>query len=155
MIADAPSALEIATLVIAVVGLVLGVVSLVWQMVSWTYEGPRIKVQTTRGFRVSGAGATSDAHVVVTARNVGRSAVELTSWGFDLGRDTTTFMPPTVSTPTRLPSTLAGGHEAKFFLAEAQLKEAVARANTGQQPRAFVTIATGKRCYSSVVKLGR
>jgi hypothetical protein len=92
---------------------------------------------------------------MVTARNVGRSPVELTRWGFDLGRDITNFTRAPVPTSAPIPSTLAGGHEANFLMELAELEASVARADTGKQPRAFVRLATGKRIYSNVVKLGR
>jgi hypothetical protein len=65
----------------------------------------------------------------------------------------TTIPPPPVHGSFLLPGTLAGGHGASFYMELAQLKQAVARADTGEQPRAFVRLATDKRVYSDVVKL--
>src|SRR5437868_9696517 len=45
------SRVQVATLVIAVVGLVLGAISLAWQAAIFVLTGPRVKVRLQEGFR--------------------------------------------------------------------------------------------------------
>jgi hypothetical protein len=144
--------MDVATLAIAVLGLVLAVVSLVWQVVTWTYEGAKVRVTASFGFLTYGP-ELSDRMVIVEASNVGRSQVELLGWGFDVGGNASLFVPRAVRGSTDLPHTLTAGHTAKFFLPLAALKEGLRQENITRAPRAFVTLGTGGKAYAKPLKL--
>jgi hypothetical protein len=105
--------LEIATLVIAVIGLVLATLSLIWQASTFFLTGPRVKVRLSEGLRSPQGGvviappsiyteagrAALDAdgyteHVLaVTARNAGRAPVSLTRWSLRFGNEVVVVYP--------------------------------------------------------------
>ena len=122
------------TLVIAVVGLVLSAIAITVQIVTWRFEGPRVKVEVGFGFPFRGRG-TGDLHLTVTARNLGRAPVEINSWGFDLGKELTGVI--TRSGPglyAAAPHTLNGGHQA-MFLVPRELPGRAAEGRSGHLPR--------------------
>jgi hypothetical protein len=89
--------MEIATLVIAAVGIVLATVSLVWQALTFFLTGPHVKVRLSEGLRAPLGGVViappsiytnagraaleadgyTDHVLTVTARNAGRAPVSL------------------------------------------------------------------------------
>jgi hypothetical protein len=112
MAAAASTGADAVTLVIAVVGLILGLTSFVWQCISWSREGPKLRVTTSLGFAL---GAVPGEHFrIVTVVNVGRSPVEITGWGFELPTKETMVVLNPEPMSTRLPNTLNGGHQAVF-----------------------------------------
>lgn len=110
----------------------------------WRFEGPRVKVKVAFGFPVRGP-AIGDQHLVVTAHNVGRAAVGLTSWGFDLGNEQTGVPGPAPGS-TPLPHTLDGGHEATFLVPLDGYRDML-RAVGLNTCRVYVGLATGTTLF--------
>lgn len=111
---DGPSALDLATLGIAVVGAALGMLSFAWQVATWRMSGPRVRVKTTHAYLpYPGVGLLHG--IGIEAQNSGREAVEVRGWGLRLpdGRTAVVPAPRPGNPPT--PYTLAGGHSAQWF----------------------------------------
>lgn len=141
--------MAIFTLVVAIVGVVTGVASLVWQAVSWTYEGPKVKVRLATSFPVVTGSQLGDPHYSVTAVNIGRSPVLLNGWGFELpGGDSVVDLSGDAGA-IRLPWTLEGGHEAQFFMSYSRLHGTLeVHHPNGVKVRPFVSTATAGRRYA-------
>lgn len=77
------SSLDIVTLVIAVAGLSLAVASLGWQVFAWHASGSKVKVETELGI-LGYPDDRMDSYIGVTVRNVGRTAIDVTSWALAL-----------------------------------------------------------------------
>lgn len=143
-----PSSLDIITLVIAVLGLALAIAGFVWQLVTWRYEGAKIRVALSTVFPVHGD-QLGDPHHCVTATNVGRSPVSLTNWGFELPDGGSTYMrrPLPISTP--LPHTLDGGQQASFHCAYKELRASLHRSvPAGVVLRPYVSTALHGKVYA-------
>jgi hypothetical protein len=140
--------LDLLTLGIAVLGFVVAVASLVWQMVAWRAEGARVRVEVRSAFGVMMTGELGDHLLAVEALNVGRAAVELVGWGFDLGGDRSIpdMRPMPMSTP--LPHTLAGGHKATFYMPAVPVRATIREQGAAGRARAFVSLGNGKRVLS-------
>lgn len=135
--------MDLAALIIAIVGLVIAVASLTWQAVTWFYEGARVKVEVTYGLVTCGP-ELSDQMVIVTATNVGRSPVGVTGWGFDLGGGKTMIVREPVPGSTDLPTTLAGGHGAKWFVPLDEVRAGMQRAGV-RSAVPIVNLGTGNK----------
>jgi hypothetical protein len=108
--AQQTTALDITTLVIAVVGLVAAVASLGWQVVSWRLTGPVVRVEIGYGIAVM-AGSVGPRIVYVRAVNVGRSPAGIEGWGFRLPDGKTIVdMEPEPGSGPQGPVTIDGGH---------------------------------------------
>ena len=77
------TALDAWTLAIAAVAFVLSISAFVWRIIEWTLSGSRIKVDTHLLITASRTRESRDL-VRVRARNVGRLAVDVSSWGLRL-----------------------------------------------------------------------
>lgn len=137
-----PTALDITTLVIAVVGLVAAVASLGWQVVSWRLTGPVVRVEIGYGIAVPG-GATI---VYVRAINVGRSPAGIEGWGLRLPDGKTMIdLGPEPGSGRPLPFTLNGGHAEEWRMSLDRLVES--RESEGYPPtrvRGMVRLHTGQ-----------
>jgi len=145
IMAQQTTALDITTLVIAVIGLVAGVASLGWQVVSWRLTGPVVRVEIGYGIEVI-AGNLGQDIVYVRAINVGRSPVEIEGWGFRLpdGKTIIDMAPEPGSVPP-LPITLDGGHAQEWRMSLRRLVGS--RESEGYPPtrvRGMVRLGTGE-----------
>ena len=146
-----PTALDITTLVIAVVGLAAALLSLGWQVASWLLSGPRVLVGISPGIATMTDGSIGPPCIAVEARNVGRAEASIVMWGFRLPDGGTFFpaMTPGTWWGPSLPSTLAGGHSASWLVEVASLVEARAQAGFGEvDVRAVVSLGSGKKIVS-------
>jgi hypothetical protein len=126
------TAIQIITLVVALVGAATGIASLVWAIASHQLSGSRVKVRLVGGW-MGQAGLVSApiegfkrfdqpsaeypvAVVGVQANNVGRLPVAVTSWGIGIGPARLGFVQAPVNNP--LPHVLGVGEEATWFAAE-------------------------------------
>ncbi len=136
------------TLTVAVVGCVVGVASLAWQIVTWQYTGPRIKVASRIGL-VPGASRIW----TVTATNVGRAPVQVTGWGFLLpdGRTFVTLAPHILS--HSLPTTVDGGHEVVFAVDCYELHSSLLKDAPGtSRIKPYVSIAGRDRVFGKEIE---
>lgn len=145
------STADVVTLVIAVLGLVVAAVSLAWQVIAWRYEGARVKVQIRSAFPVLGDDL-GDQHLMVEVLNVGRAAVELVGWCWDLGNDSN--IPSVGAHPrsTPLPHTLPGGHRATFLMAADPVRQKVREHGAVGRARAAVSLGNGQTALSPPLK---
>ncbi len=78
-----PSTFDWVTFGIAILGVSLAVIGLFWQVLSWTWTGSRVKVDTALSaaeIDLGGGQPTWVDFVEVTARNRGRTAVDVLAW---------------------------------------------------------------------------
>jgi hypothetical protein len=87
-VVQAPSTLDIVTLVVAILAFSVALASLVWQMASWRLSGPRVIVEIGLGFSVS----SGTPVLSVAARNTGRADTQITSWAIQVP-DERTYVP--------------------------------------------------------------
>jgi hypothetical protein len=150
--ATGPTALDIVTLIIAILWFALAVATLAWQVVTWLYEGARVKVKHSFAFLTFGP-ELSEQMLLITAVNVGRSPIEITGWGIDVGGGTSLFVSNPIPGSTPLPTTVDGGHHAKFFMELAEHERAVKRAAGPKPPRPYVSLGTDKKVKGKVISL--
>ena len=146
-----PTALDITTLVIAVIGLAAALLSLGWQVASWLLSGPRVRAGISPGIVTMSDGTIGPPCITVEARNVGRAEASLVMWGFRLP-DGGTFVPamsPGTWWGPSLPVTLAGGHATTWLVNIESLVEARAQAGFAEVDiRAVVSLGSGKKIVS-------
>lgn len=142
------------TLVIAVVGLGIAIASLVWQWVSWQFEGPKLKVRVSQGLWIGDS--SGETYWIITAVNVGRSPIELTGWGMELPSKNVIQIIGSSVSPTLLPHSLAGGHQAPFFMSQGDLSKHLT--NNGGLPvklRPFVSTSLDEKVYAKHLTISR
>ena len=94
----------------------LSVVAVVWQVLSWRLTGAVVKVDTRRGFLVTGTGAAGADIISVVVRNVGRSPVEVGRCGLKMPDGSTMIVPNALDWQgPKYPHTLDGGHSATWY----------------------------------------
>ena len=139
----AASGLELATLVIAVVGCVTAVGALVWQVATWRLEGPRLKV--IHHFALPYRSSRMGPVWTVTAANVGRTPVELQWWRFELPGGARMLTNAFAPDWPRLPYTLNGGHQVTLYFDVDAVNEAAERhGGPGTLVTPFVTVSGRK-----------
>jgi hypothetical protein len=135
---------EIASFAIACAAFVIGGISLAWQIISWRRSGPVVVVDAHQSFPVFAGDRPGDLHTQVTARNRGRAAVTVTSWGFSLPTGENAFWNAT-RWSTSLPHRLEPHSEASWFVDTDSIKFGAAQNGVAYQSlRAYVTLANGK-----------
>jgi hypothetical protein len=112
---DAMSALDITTLVLAIIGVVAAGASLIWQVVSWRLTGPVVRVEIGTAIPVM-AGQLGPDMVYVKAINIGRAPVEVTGWGFRLPDGRTIVGVDEHGAGPTGSFTLAGGHSEGWYM---------------------------------------
>lgn len=158
------TALDIATLVIAVCGAVTGVAALAWSVATHLLTGPRVAVELRGGFR----GPANYSHtkfdkfdptanvnaellpipiVVVLVRNRGRAPVSVTSWSVHIGdlgygESSRDYNPA-------LPYRLEGGETALWVIDLEGIVATMVAAQTVEPMYATVDLGTGKTAKSS------
>ncbi len=139
-----------ASLAISLAGLVTAVVALVWQAVTWKFTGAHVRVETALGI-TSYWGKDARSVVIVTARNLGRSGIEVTGWGVTLPgqRDWVATRQLPGNDPSSL--TLDGLHSAKWIVPLHLLGEAATSDRGKVEFIGWVQLATGKRVTSRVL----
>jgi hypothetical protein len=171
---DTVTGLDVATFVIAVVGLAVATASVVWQMATFKLEGGRVKVKLLVGAMANnGRGvALNDPHrvtpeslkslaaqgfgmpvIAVTVRNVGRADVTVQRWSIKHEASGLAFVPIGDSIGKELPFRLAAGASETWA---ADLRTALALPDAGRaikpnsrgKVRGLVELADG-RTYRS------
>lgn len=120
------TALDITTLVIAVVALALSVAALVWQIVSWWLTGAIVKVATRLAVGV-GPMIGGVKMIAIDVRNVGRSPVSIEQWGLSLPAAKMQLVIPAPLPwmgPT-VPLTLEGGHSKTWYMSIDEVRNAL------------------------------
>jgi hypothetical protein len=136
---------------VILITLCLAVTTFVWQWRTWLYEGAKIKVKLSWA-AVGLVPGTAQRCWQVSAVNVGRSPTEITGWGFELLDKTTHLYLPPYPIATPIPSTLAGGHGAQFFVTIATLTAALNTCNAADRAviRPYVE-AAGEKVYATTI----
>ena len=74
---------EAVTLAIAVAGFLLALAALGWQIVTFVASGSRVKVEIENGL-IMHTDDSGKTYIGITARNVGRTPVDVDQWYFDI-----------------------------------------------------------------------
>ncbi|MBF4770279.1 hypothetical protein ISU10_21090 [Nocardioides agariphilus] len=148
------SALEVSTLVIAVVGAVTGVAALATQVWGLLIAGPRIKVTVANALvPIGGPGGSLTWALSLDASNVGRLPVTILDAGttFRAGREWKKaplgMMPADSWHGDRAPYRLADGEATTWILEPVTLAQA-AEENRVRDVYGYVRLATGKTVRS-------
>jgi hypothetical protein len=169
--ADPVTGLDIATLVIAVVGAITGVGSLVWNVASHALTGARVKAELQPGFFGHGGVITTNwdnfrqddppdpgfdrAVLVVKARNVGRLPASVTGWSVVIGATELSHVGGAWNKP--LPHRLEGGEDNSWYVefgqVEAIIRTLVATNMPPDKLAAKVSLGDGRTIRSRVVPL--
>lgn len=163
--------MEIATLVIAIIGLILAVVSLLWQAATFVLSGPRVKVRLREGIRGDHGGAllgpienyTADGLAALTAQgysehvlgievvNTGRLPATIRTWGLRFGNRAVYTHNLDPRNPP-LPHRLEPATSEVWYVPVANLQELqgdfVDQSREAATARADVDLATGKTVSS-------
>jgi hypothetical protein len=153
-----PTALDITTLVIALIGLAAALLSLGWQVASWLLSGPRVRVGISHAIMTMTDGSVGPRCIAVEARNVGRAEASLVSWAIsfpDGGTIVPAMSPGTPWWGPSLPHPLGGGHSATWLVDFDSFVKARAQAGFGEVDiRAVVSLGSGKKIVSrSTIKV--
>ena len=163
------------TLLIAIVGAVTGVASLAWQIISSRLDRGRLSVELCAGWLTDQGAVTaplngaaevtlsrdSEALLVVTATNVGRSPVSLASWAVEIGPTSLSGRNDLGVNPS-LPVRLEGHERAHFVVRAADVVGLGGAIRQGHAPkgalavdmvRASVSPTVGKRVVSEAFEL--
>jgi hypothetical protein len=142
-----PTALDITTLVIAVLALTLSVAALVWQVVSWWLAGAIVRV-TTR-FAIGVGPVIGGARLIaINVRNVGRAAVSVEQWGLSLPSAHVQLVVPAPD-PWMGPEvshTLEGGHSQTWYFPLDQVQWALNASQLSEgEVFGIASLGTGKQ----------
>jgi hypothetical protein len=147
-----PTALDITTLVIALVGLAAALLSLGWQVASWLLSGPRVRAGISRAIMTMTDGSLGPPCIAVEARNIGRAEASLVSWAIRLPNEGTIVPMMSPGTPwwgPSLPHPLAGGHSVTWLVDFDSFVGARTQAGFGEvDVRAVVSLGSGKKIVS-------
>lgn len=146
--------IEWTALIIGLTGVALGGASLAWQYYAWQREGPSVEVRTTGGL----AGYSSDEiskWVGVNAINQGRSAIQITGWGFELTDGRTLVFPMDLPGSEKLPHTLEPFHGAQWMAPLGTINESDLPSGDPVVFDGFVDLGTGKRIKGDSYKFDR
>lgn len=172
---NAPSgvtALDTVTLVVAVAGLLIATISLTWQIIQHRLTGSVIRVELLAGAFGRGGVATgpiagfnmrslasqgfNDPVFAVRGRNVGRLAVDVTSWDIYTG-DGFGFTLPGYGPNPALPYRLEPGSTVTFYCPVADVRALFdgkkAIGETDSRARGSLTLGTGAIVQSGLIQL--
>lgn len=107
--------MEIASLVLGIIGTVAGVGALAWQVITWNRSGPVVKVTANQAFPTYGD-RVGDPLTSVTARNSGRSPVTVSSWGLRFPDGQTMFVKQPFAGSDVLPYRLEAGASGTWYI---------------------------------------
>ena len=155
------TALDVLTLVVAILGALTGVAALVWQAVTFALSGGRVKVALKTAWLGPGgaiigepgtwkpgqppAAAYDTECFGVEVRNVGRLPVSVTGWGVKVGPAELGDVQNVWNKP--LPHRLEVGEAVTWFV---EARQVMSAADTIRPPelRAAASLGTGKRVVS-------
>lgn len=136
--------LALAAFIVAAFGLFIAGVSLGWQIVSFLLSGSRVRVETARMVIHGGPGIAPEPVVRVTARNVGRQPVSISSCWLDLEDGTSLFQPIPHALNMALPQTVNPGHDLNYVYAEDSLLTGRRAGEEELRLRGGFSLGTGK-----------
>ncbi len=136
--------LAAAAFIVEALGLLVAGISLGWQIVSFLLTGIRLKVETRQMMIASGPGRPHEAVVMVTARNVGRQAVSVSSCWLQPPDGHGLFQPNPHPMNQRLPYTIEPGHHSDYIFAEEDLLASARPEERELVLRGGYSLATGK-----------
>jgi hypothetical protein len=146
---DDVTALDLWTLVIAVLAAITGIAALVSQIYSHVASGPRVKVAVANALLTSnGAWALS-----VDVTNVGRLPVTILEVGLILDDDHSKKVPihamhPAMRVGPDVPSRLIDGDAVAWYVEPADVATKIVANHWRHDVRGYVRLATGKRLIS-------
>jgi hypothetical protein len=133
------------TLLISIAALVLSIVSLSWQIWSWTRSGPVLQVSVTHSLPTYGPGGVGDWHTTVTAVNIGRSPVTVTSWGFETPDGGSIILTRPVNWSDPLPFRIESHASGSWHIPQDEIRSACQENGVRHQDiRAWVSSASGR-----------
>ncbi len=145
-----------AALALGITGVLLSLLSLAWQIYSWTYSGPRVKVSCQHELVFSKAAGSFMESFEVVACNVGRSDVQVKSWSLlpqgwpvapeHQGLAVNFFAQDCMAESEPLPALLKAGHSISWYLDWPFAVRAI-RDEHMAGVRPIVTLASGKKVY--------
>jgi hypothetical protein len=149
-------ALDVVTLVFAVLGVVLAVGSLSWQAITFFLSGARVKADLMLGglgpggaivWEVGPGGpelhAEDVAVVAVQVTNSGRTDVDVVGWGLDYGQGLT-FLPTSWVPNKELPFRLKHGSQQTWFVKRADADTAANAVGHALTVTGFVRLGSGR-----------
>src|SRR5262245_44789962 len=114
--------MEIASLMLGIIGTATGVGALVWEVITWRRSGPVVAVDVTQGLPTYSADV-GDPVTQVTATNSGRAPVTVTSWGLELPDGQTIFVQQPFPGSDILPYRLEEGASGTWRIETIQVTE--------------------------------
>jgi hypothetical protein len=140
--------MEIASLILGIIGTVTGIGAMAWQVVTWRRSGPVVAVDVTQGLPTYDDDV-GDPVTCVTATNTGRAPVTVTSWGLRLPDGQTMFVQQPFPGSDTLPYRLEEGASGSWRVETIQVAETCrAQGINYADLRGYVTLATGETVYA-------
>ncbi|GAA2845478.1 hypothetical protein Acy02nite_46920 [Actinoplanes cyaneus] len=130
--------------VLSIIAIGMSTVSLGWQIVSWRRSGALIRATVNQAL----VGHEGIWCTNVTARNLGRMAVSVTNWGYQLpGRKAgNIFMTRPLPISPTLPHRLEAGAEVSFYMETDAIQQVCKQKGLPyQRVRAWVDLGDGRR----------
>lgn len=170
------STLQTITLIISIISLVLSVTAVTWQFVTWKFSGSVVRVELLagaagRGGIVSGKIETfkpsqlleqgfQEFLFVIRARNIGRLAVDVTSWSVSMPSGFS-YTLPGFHLNSEVPYRLNAGTVVDFYVpmrdiyaaVQAARESGILRKTHGDRIAGRVSLATGEERESDTHEL--
>ena len=140
--------MEVAGLILGIIGTVTGVGALAWEVITWKRSGPVVRVKVTQALPTY-SDHVGDPLTSVTATNSGRAPVTVTSWGLQLPDGQTMFVQQPFPGSDKLPYRLEQGASGTWRIETTQVAETCRAQGTGYADlRGYVNLATGETVYA-------
>ena len=133
------------SLFVGLIALALSVVSVVWQFVTWRGSGPLVRVEVSQSVPVLPGQRPGDLYTQVTARNLGRMPITVTSWALELPDGSGLFFVSPAEWSSPLPFRLDSHAEASWWVRTAEVRQSCAERGIAPSTiGGIVSLANGK-----------
>jgi hypothetical protein len=140
--------MEVASLILGIIGTIAGVGALAWQVITWRRSGPVVTVEVNQGLPTYDD-CVGNPITCVTATNSGRAPVTVTSWGLRLPNGQTMFVQQPFPGSDTLPYRLEQGASGTWSMETVQVAETSrAQGVDYEELRGFVKLGNGKTVYA-------
>jgi len=140
--------MEVAGLILGIIGTVTGVGALAWEVITWRRSGPVVTVKVIQALPTYGD-HVGDPLTSVTATNSGRAPVTVTSWGLQLPDGQTMFVQQPFPGSDTLPYRLEEGASGSWRVETIQVAETCRVQGIDYADlRGYVNLANGKTVFA-------